>query len=260
MVVGLLSNLSNNKYFKIDDSALNNYVDFITIFDVLEFFTKDNIPFIAKYLKDSDELHKLPSYIVNHSQKYDNKLIPKKIKGHKFDAFIDMLFEYDDFLTDYNFDLEEYRYNPKYTDNVLNLDDFLKLNCINKIGLDKKTFNQTLLELSEVHYAYFSFDEQTQLDQAHARIAELEQQLANTPNQATRSQKDELATKSKNAIAKIILALLEMNELDWRNADPYDYTSPNGINNLIFSQLQALDLGLTNRYIGDWIKLAQEQV
>lgn len=32
---------------------------------------------------------------------------------------------------------------------------------------------------------------QTQLDQAHARIAELEQQLANAPNQATRSQKDE---------------------------------------------------------------------
>lgn len=77
--------------------------------------------------------------------------------------------------------------------------------------------------------------------------------------QTAKENKSELATKSKNAIAKIILALLEINELDWQNADPYDYTSPNSINNLIYSQLQALNLEVSNRFIGDWIKLAQEQ-
>lgn len=77
--------------------------------------------------------------------------------------------------------------------------------------------------------------------------------------QTAKENKSELATKSKNAIAKIILALLEINELDWQNADPYDYKSPNSINNLIYSQLQALNLEVSNRFIGDWIKLAQEQ-
>lgn len=86
---------------------------------------------------------------------------------------------------------------------------------------------------------------------------ELREKLNN--QQTAKESKTELATKSKNAIAKIILALLEMSELDWKNADPYDYTNPNSINNLILSQLQALNLEVSNRFIGDWIKLAQEQ-
>lgn len=86
---------------------------------------------------------------------------------------------------------------------------------------------------------------------------ELREKLNN--QQTAKESKTELATKSKNAIARIILALLEMSELDWKNADPYDYTSPNSINNLILSQLQALNLQVSNRFIGDWIKLAQEQ-
>ena len=69
----------------------------------------------------------------------------------------------------------------------------------------------------------------------------------------------DISTKTKNAIAKIILALLELSELDWQNADPYDYTNPNSINSLICSQLEQLKLSVSNRFVGDWIKQAQEQ-
>lgn len=124
------------------------------------------------------------------------------------------------------------------------------------IEIDPKDL-ENAISPTPVFDEYLDFDHYT----IQSIIDERDELREKLSNQTTVQQsKDELATKSKNAIAKIILALLEMNELDWKNADPYDYTSPNGINNLIFSQLQALDLGLTNRYIGDWIKLAQEQV
>lgn len=75
----------------------------------------------------------------------------------------------------------------------------------------------------------------------------------------TKATTKDINTKTKNAIAKIILALLELSELDWQNADPYDYTNPNSINSLICSQLERLNLSVSNRFVGDWIKQAQEQ-
>lgn len=124
------------------------------------------------------------------------------------------------------------------------------------IEIDPKDL-ENAISPTPVFDEYLDFDYYT----LQSIIDERDELRAKLSNQTTVQQsKDELATKSKNAIAKIILALLELNKFDWKNADPYDYTSPNSINNLIFSQLQALDLGLTNRYIGEWIKLAQEQV
>lgn len=70
----------------------------------------------------------------------------------------------------------------------------------------------------------------------------------------------DLATKSKNTVAKIILALFELDGLDWQNADPHDYTNPHSLNNLIYTQLQKLGLEVSQKTIGNWISLAKEQV
>lgn len=92
---------------------------------------------------------------------------------------------------------------------------------------------------------------------------ELREKLANQT--AIKENQTELATKSKNAVAKILLGALEVGGLDWKEADPYDYNSPNSINTLIFDSLIRLsdelgvDLKLSQQSIGNWIKSAQEQ-
>ncbi len=82
---------------------------------------------------------------------------------------------------------------------------------------------------------------------------ELRKKVENQANNA------ELATKTKNTVAKIILALFELGELDWKDSDPYDYSNPQSLNNQILIKLQSLNLEVSNRVIGDWIKLAKEQ-
>lgn len=79
--------------------------------------------------------------------------------------------------------------------------DILKLNFLSEYFQDNQEFKEwktsyirPFNHIDEQWYATQvtqsnTTDLQTQLDQAHARIAELEQQLANAPNQATRSQK-----------------------------------------------------------------------
>lgn len=68
----------------------------------------------------------------------------------------------------------------------------------------------------------------------------------------------ELSTRSENLAAKIILALLDIAELD-RNSPPYQYDDLSSNNRLIYDQIKANGMKVSPQKIGHWLDLAIKQ-
>lgn len=106
------------------------------------------------------------------------------------------------------------------------------------------------------------FDDLTTPEQQ--RITELESEVAALKKQV-RQQADapanddkELSTRSQNLAAKIILALLDIAELD-RNSPPYQYDDLSSNNRLIHDQIKANGMKVSPQKIGHWLDLAIKQ-
>ena len=95
------------------------------------------------------------------------------------------------------------------------------------------------------------------------RVIELEKELAAVTAEL-KEQTDALAndkhlsTRSQNLAAKIILALLDIAELD-RNSPPYRYDDLSSNNSLIHDQIEANGMNVGKQKIGDWLDLAINQ-
>ncbi|WP_367107227.1 hypothetical protein [uncultured Psychrobacter sp.] len=100
----------------------------------------------------------------------------------------------------------------------------------------------------------------TDLKSDKERIAELENQLAQVKAELVDEQANddkELNTKSQNYVAKIILALTQIADL---NIDkPHASKEPNTTNSIIFDQIKSNQMKVSNQVIGNWLKLASEQ-
>lgn len=95
------------------------------------------------------------------------------------------------------------------------------------------------------------------------RVIELEKELAAVTAEL-KEQTDALAndkhltTRSQNLAAKIILALLDIAELD-RNSPPYRYDDLSSNNSLIHDQIEANGMNVGKQKIGYWLDLAINQ-
>lgn len=95
------------------------------------------------------------------------------------------------------------------------------------------------------------------------RVTELEKELA-TVKAELKEQTDTLAndkhlsTRSQNLAAKIILALLDIAELD-RNSLPYQYDDLSSNNCIIHDQIKANGMKVGQQKIGHWLDLAINQ-
>lgn len=89
------------------------------------------------------------------------------------------------------------------------------------------------------------------------QITELKQKLEQI--ETTNNQDIELSTRSQNLAAKIILALLDIAELD-KDSPPYQYDDLSSNNRLIYDQMQANGINVSQQKIGDWLDLAVKQV
>jgi len=95
------------------------------------------------------------------------------------------------------------------------------------------------------------------------RVIELEKELA-TVRAELKEQTDALAndkdlsTRSQNLAAKIILALLDIAELD-RNSLPYQYDDLSSNNCIIHDQIKANGMKVGQQKIGHWLDLAINQ-
>ena len=67
----------------------------------------------------------------------------------------------------------------------------------------------------------------------------------------------ELTTKSQNYVAKIVLAITQIADLNLDS--PYASKETNTTNSIIFDQIRANGMKVSNQVIGNWLKLATEQ-
>ncbi|GAA0318210.1 hypothetical protein [Psychrobacter aestuarii] len=95
---------------------------------------------------------------------------------------------------------------------------------------------------------------------AKAQIIDLEKKLSQAKAKLSEKPADEdkeLNTKSQNYVAKIVLAIAQIAELDLDN--PYAFKEPNTTNSIIFDQIKTNGMKVSNQVIGNWLKLANEQ-
>lgn len=95
------------------------------------------------------------------------------------------------------------------------------------------------------------------------RIAELQSELAQVKAQLkertdTPADDNELSTRSQNLAAKIILALIDVAGLD-KDSPPYQYDELNSNNRLIYDQIKANNMEVSQQKIGYWLDLASKQ-
>ncbi|MGP5504523.1 hypothetical protein [Psychrobacter celer] len=69
---------------------------------------------------------------------------------------------------------------------------------------------------------------------------------------------EELTTRSQNLAAKIILALIDIADLD-KNSPPYQYDNPSSNNSIIYDQIKANGMKVSPQKIGYWLDLAINQ-
>lgn len=93
-----------------------------------------------------------------------------------------------------------------------------------------------------------------------AKVANLENQLVQATSELTdklANDDKELNTKSQNYVAKIVLAMAQIADLTLDS--PYASKEPNTTNSIIFDQIKANGMKVSNQVIGNWLKLATEQ-
>lgn len=110
-------------------------------------------------------------------------------------------------------------------------------------------------ELDELINSYKHSDKQ--------RIVELQSELAQVKAQLkertdTPADDNELSTRSQNLAAKIILALIDVAGLD-KDSPPYQYDELNSNNRLIYDQIKANNMEVSQQKIGYWLDLASKQ-
>lgn len=97
------------------------------------------------------------------------------------------------------------------------------------------------------------------LTTANEEIADLKSQPAQAQPKNTPADDVTLATRSQNLAAKIILALIDIAELN-RDSQPYQYDELNSNNRLIYDQIKANGMNVSQQKIGHWLDLAIRQV
>ena len=95
------------------------------------------------------------------------------------------------------------------------------------------------------------------------RVVELEKELAAVKTELKEqtdilSDDKSLSTRSQNLAAKIILALLDIAELD-KDSPPYQYDDLNSNNCIIHDQITANGMKVGQQKIGYWLDLAINQ-
>lgn len=88
-------------------------------------------------------------------------------------------------------------------------------------------------------------------------IAKLKKELSQQTD--TPADDRELSTRSQNLAAKIILALLDIADLD-KDSPPYQYDDLSSNNSLIHDQIKANGMNVGKQKIGHWLDLAINQV
>ena len=123
-----------------------------------------------------------------------------------------------------------------------------------KLDLDK-LFNQTEAKTDTDTEVIKKLKEQvTDLTAENDRLNEQLSSQADTPNDNDK----ELSTRSQNLAAKIILALLDIADLD-KDSPPYQYDDLSSNNSLIHDQIEANGMNVGKQKIGHWLDLAINQ-
>lgn len=133
----------------------------------------------------------------------------------------------------------------------------LDKNIINNVERSDLRFKKSQLD-KLIKQSKMSIDELR--EQVTALTAEnyiLNEQLSNQVDGPAGEDK-ELSTRSKNLAAKIILALLDIAELD-KDSPPYQYDELNSNNRLIYDQAKANNMEVSQQKIGYWLDLAINQ-
>ena len=99
--------------------------------------------------------------------------------------------------------------------------------------------------------------EQQRIADLENQLAQVKAQLEEQTNMPADDDKD-LSTRSKNLAAKIILALIDIAELD-RDSLPYQYDNLRSNNRFIHDQIEANGMKVSPQKIGDWLDLAIKQ-
>ncbi len=153
-----------------------------------------------------------------------------------------------------NSDLIDIEYNEDGEILAHSLDKNL-INNVKRIDLRfKKSQLDKLIKQSKV-----SIDElREQVTALTAENNKLNEQLIEQTDYTPTDDDKELGTRSQNLAAKIILALIDVAELD-RDSPPYQYDELNSNNRLIYDQAKANDMEVSQQKIGYWLDLAINQ-
>lgn len=214
--MGLLYDLKQKEYDDGEREFIEQskpYIEFLDLLQSISDFTKDTPHTVAKFLYEDKEILTLTSY--------DLAFEPQENTGYyeydeKLDDYTEIIVSYSEwfFRTFLDFDnIKEFQDELDFGEYCFfKKTDILTLDCLKKIGFVDVSLLEEIDEIERLTRENIEQEKiieklsnalslktnttdpttlQTQLDQTHARIAELEQQLANAPNQATRSQKDE---------------------------------------------------------------------
>ena len=133
----------------------------------------------------------------------------------------------------------------------------LERNTINNVELSDLRFKKSQLD-KLIQQSKVSIDElREQVTALTAENDKLNEQLNNQADTPADGDK-ELSTRSQNLAAKIILALLDIGELD-RDSLPYQYDDLRSSNRIIHDQIKANGMNVGHQKIGYWLDLAINQ-
>ena len=97
-----------------------------------------------------------------------------------------------------------------------------------------------------------------ELAATEGKITDLERQLAQAKSTDSLADDVKLGVRSQNLVAKVILALLDIGELD-RDSLPYQYDNLNSNNRIIHDQVIKNGMNVGHQKIGYWLNLAINQ-
>ncbi|MEG9304139.1 hypothetical protein [Psychrobacter celer] len=119
------------------------------------------------------------------------------------------------------------------------------------------------INLQDIRIKKYELDKWLSENSEQQRIVELQSELAQVKAQLkertdTPADDNELSTRSQNLAAKIILALIDVAGLD-KDSPPYQYDELNSNNRLIYDQIKANNMEVSQQKIGYWLDLASKQ-
>ncbi len=140
----------------------------------------------------------------------------------------------------------QHLYPSNYLHRVPNVDEYYDIYLENDESID----------FSDLRFPKSDLDKLFNQNNTFTNSAVL---ITTSPEQEIAKETDDkvLSTKSQNAVAKIILALLEIAELEI--GEPYSYDKPNSTNRIIYDILIEKNFKVSQQLIGNWLELAKQQ-